>query len=517
MKLSQKDIKSQQFDMLNKKIKKIQKICFIEPASTDYHIFSRYGLPRLGSIILGTKLKEAGYDVDIFIEELGGIDLKSIVDNDVVGISTITSTTLRAYQIARELRGIGKTVIMGGSHPTFIPHEALEVSDIVVRGEADDIIVDLINALEKGEGLEEIKGVSFMKNGTYYAHPDTGKCINMDNIPIPDFSLIRGLKKPMDIIPVMTSRGCPYNCKFCSVTEVFGRMYRFRSKELVEEEVRRAIKINPKAHVFFYDDNFAAVKNRTKELLEYLLRKGTVPHSWSAQVRVDIAKDDELLDLMCRTNCWFLYIGFESINPATLRYYNKRQNFDEIEYCIDKLKKKKIKIHGMFVLGSDEDNIDTIWETLRFINKKGIETIQLMMLIPLPGTGLFEEMRNEGRMICYNWSLYDGHHVVFKPKNMTPYELQKYTIKAMEKFYSIYGIIKGLKYGFSVALMRSYGWKYIKKWKMRNRKFFHAVKKFSSKAGEHLQLKTREIKYGFAELLGNLREEKKSTVEAGKV
>lgn len=503
--------------MLNKRNRKIQKITFIEPGSTDYHIFSKYGLPRLGSILLGTKLKEAGYDVDIFIEDLGGIDLRSVVDADIVAISTITSTALRAYQIGKELKDIGKTVIMGGPHPTFLPEEALRVSDIVIRGEADDTIVNLINVLEKGERLEDISGISFIKNGAYFEHPAIGRCTNMDNIPIPDFTLIKGLKGPMKIFPVMTSRGCPFNCKFCSVTEVFGRIYRLRSKELVEEEIRRAIKTNAKAHIFFYDDNFAAVKNRTKELLEYILKKNSVPHTWSAQVRVDVAKDDELLDLMHRTNCWSLYIGFESINPATLRYYNKRQNLEEIEYCIEKLKEKRIKIHGMFVLGSDEDNVDTIWETLKFIKQKGIETIQLMMLVPLPGTSLFEEMKNDGRMICYDWSLYDGHHVVFKPKQMTPYELQKYTIKAMEKFYSIYGIMKGLRLGLSVAIMRACGWKYLKKWKMRNEKFFNAVKEFSSKAGEHLELKSREIRYGIVELVENLRKEKRSTPEASKV
>ena len=137
---------------MSKKID-IKKIIFIEAKPPDFHIFSRIPLPRLGTILLGTILKQEGYEVASYVEEFADLDLDDLLSADAVGLSTITSTTPRSYEIADQLRKHGIPVFMGGAHVTYLPDEALEHCDYVLRGEADEVIVDFVKALEKGEGL----------------------------------------------------------------------------------------------------------------------------------------------------------------------------------------------------------------------------------------------------------------------------------------------------------------------------------------------------------------------------
>jgi radical SAM superfamily enzyme YgiQ (UPF0313 family) len=167
---------------------------------------------------------------------------------------------------------------------------------------------------------------------------------------------------------------------------------------------------------------------------------------------------------MADAGCDTLYIGFESINPKTLAAYNKKQDVKGIVDCIRKVKEHGIHIHGMFVLGADTDDKTTIKETADFAIKLGIDTVQFVILTPLPGTPFFEEMKRDGRLLHTDWSKYDAHHVVFKPNLIDPVTLQIETIKAMGKFYSWKYILKHLvKFEFFYAAIGLYGKKSIKK------------------------------------------------------
>ena len=209
----------------------LKKIIFIEPKPPDFHIFSRMPLPRLGTVLLGTILQEKGYTVKSYVESVGELALEDVLTADAVGISTITSTSSRAYEIARIVRKAGIPVFMGGPHVTYLPDEALEVCDYVLRGEADETIVDFIKALETGSGFETITGLSYKKDGQVIHNKTTAYCKDLDKLPCPDFSIVNGLEKDvhkhLTITPIMTSRGCPFDCSFCSVTGMFGQQYRF--------------------------------------------------------------------------------------------------------------------------------------------------------------------------------------------------------------------------------------------------------------------------------------------------
>ena len=219
----------------------MKKIIFIESRPPDYHVFSRMALPRLGTVLLGTILKKHGYEVKCYVETIQDIDLADLLTADLVGLSTITSTSRRAYDLADLLKTAGIPVFMGGPHVTFMTEEALEHCDYVLRGEADDVIVDFIKALETGKGFEHITGLSYRSGGRVIHNKETPLCKDINTLPAPDFSLIRGVEgqgiKKFSITPVMTSRGCPFDCSFCSVTAMFGQKYRFRAKELVIDEL----------------------------------------------------------------------------------------------------------------------------------------------------------------------------------------------------------------------------------------------------------------------------------------
>lgn len=414
---------------------RIEKISFIEVKSPGAHIFSKLPIPRLGSVLLSTMLRDRGYQVKVFIEDVCAPDWSFVENSDLVCISTITSTAIRAYEIADRMRKLGITVIMGGAHPSFLPEESLQHSDYVVRGEGDHTLPELLDYMEKGRpAASSILGLSYRNaSGEFLHNPDRPLLDDLDSLPEPDFSLIHG-HKPFYLYPVSTSRGCPFNCRFCSVITLFGRKYRFKSPEATVRELRN-LNLSSKEVVFFVDDNFAAHKERTKDILRGMIAE-KMKFSWAAQVRTDVAKDPELLKLMADAGCSTLDIGFESINPKTLEAFNKKQNLDEIITCIKKVKDHKMSIHGMFVLGADTDDVDTIRKTTDFAIKLGLESVQFLMLTPLPGTPVFEELRDSQRLLHTDWSRYDAHHVTFKPALMEPETLHVETLKAMGKFYS---------------------------------------------------------------------------------
>ncbi|OGL41789.1 MAG: hypothetical protein A2043_06495, partial [Candidatus Schekmanbacteria bacterium GWA2_38_9] len=462
----------------------IRKITLIEPKSPGIHVFSRIPIPRLGLPILGTILARKGFDVKIYVEDLNGINFDDVLSSDLIGISSITTTATGGYEIAKKANERGIPVILGGVHNTFLPDEGLKYADYIVRGEGEETFEELIDALIDGKDLSEIHGLSFKKDETPVHNPPRNLQDNLNLYPVPDLSLIDGYKK-MKVLPVSTSRGCPFNCNFCSVTAINGKNYRFRNHELIIEELKKA----NRRHVFFVDDNFTANKERTKTLLEYMLSKNVAPE-WSAQARVDVVNDNNLLKLMKRTGCYNVYIGFESINPNTLKLFKKGQQLEDIEQSIKKLHEENIQIHGMFVFGSDEDDIKTIRETVAFAKRLNIDSVQFMILTPLPGTQTYESYKKESRILTYDWNLYDAHHVVYTPKKMTPFELQKETFKAMNKFYSWVQILKRVwaRDAYNVVI-KTYAKNIISKWKKDNYSYMKDMKSgvpYQSEDEKHL-------------------------------
>lgn len=450
---------------------KVRKLVMVEPKAPGNHVFSLVRLPRLGLPILGTLASRRGIDVSIFIEEMTPVDFGQVAAADLLCISTITPTAPGAYRLADRARAAGVPVVIGGPHVTFLPDEALDHADWVLRGEAEYSFGWFLDMLEKGAGPEGVPGLSY-RCGTENRHnPLASEPVSMDAVPIPDFSLLANKGKvgfDRGVIPVQTSRGCPHHCRFCSVTPMFGHRMRFSSNEHVAEELER--RRGSGDGVFFYDDNFCGSPRRAKSLLDYLMTRNVFLPSWLAQVSVRAAKDPELLKLMQRSGCHTVFVGFESIDPGSLELYRKQQSVEDIRLAIRRFKEHGIWVHGMFMTGSDSEDIENIRATARFVIEEDIETIQFLVLTPLPGTEVFQEMEDRGRLLTRDWSQYDAHHTVFQPAKMSAYELTRETMTAMGRVYSPKRILSLITRGkLHRTLFSLYANRQVRRWQRENR------------------------------------------------
>jgi radical SAM superfamily enzyme YgiQ (UPF0313 family) len=471
----------------------MNKIVFIEPKPPNFHIFSKFMSPRLGTFILGNLMKQRGWEVEVYIEDMARIDWDRVTSANIVGISSITSTAPRAYKIADKIRGMGIPVIMGGAHPTFLPKEALGHADFVIRGEGEFPLMSFIDAWEKTGDFSNVPALSYKKNGKVVHNPSLNTAPGLDNLPFPDFSLFQGKNKilaPYSIVPIQTSRGCPFHCSFCSVTPMFGKRYRFRSIENVLRELRQYREGNH--FIFFYDDNFAANPKHTKALLTAMIEE-KLNFKWSTQVRVDAAKDQGLIKMMKKAGCHTVFVGFESVNPDSLNEMKKSQEVEDIVRAIKIFRKHHIHIHGMFILGLDHDNWKTVKKTVAFAKKYGLTSVQFLILTPLPGSELYDLFKNKKRILFKDWSLYDAHHVVFKPTNFSEADLQAAQIYGHKKFYSwlqqMRKLVVGNVTGFFINL---YARHLNRIWKKKNKTFLKVLKLLKSNRSADITIDYRE-------------------------
>lgn len=397
------------------------------------------GLPILGEI-----LQQEGHQVKVFAESIFSPSDEELFDCDVLGISIQTISAFSGYKIAQRAKEKGIPTIIGGVHATLNPEEAINYADYVIRGEAEKSLPQLLKNLNKPQNLQKIKGLSYWQNKKIIHNPAAPLLKNeeLNKVPIPNWKLIEGWEDifytPVNNLIYFTqaTRGCPFDCNFCSVTKSFGQSLRHRSVDLIIEELKHNRKKTQEV-LFFVDDSIGANKNFLKELLEAMLKKNCVPKiGWHSQMRQDVAKDKELLKLMKLTNCLMATFGFESINPATLKYMKKSQTVDDIKNCIKAMHDIDVFVTGFFVFGSDEDTVDTIRDTVEFAKKEQVDFGGFMPMTPFPGTPFFTEMEKAGRIFSKDWELYDVEHVVYFPKKMTPYELYTETLKCYKIFYT---------------------------------------------------------------------------------
>ncbi len=431
------------------------RIRLVEPRPPGRTVYDFALLPRLGLPLIARMLAEAGHDVRVYCEVLAPVDLEECLRADLVGISSTTATAPAAYWLADLLTDGGVTVVLGGPHVTFMTEEALDHAPYVVRGEGEATMLELVACLEQGRPLEGVRGLSFLGPwGEAHHNPARRRCSQeeFEHLPSPDLGLVEGNER-MTTKPLMTQWGCPFDCEFCSVTAMFSRSVRHRRADQVLSELSRL----DAERVFFHDDNFVVNKARTAGLLRAMLGAGLSPE-WFAQVRADSALrslsqpevDNDFLALMRRSGCRAVMIGIEAITDEGLAHIGKRQRVATVVRAVRAFHDHGIAVHGMFVAGLDTDTASSAEATAAFARRLGVDTFQLMVETPLPGTRLWERVAGD-RLLTDDWSLYDGHHVVMRPAQMSPLELQLGVLRAMRRFYSwpaIFrsGLVGGVKH-----------------------------------------------------------------------
>jgi len=369
----------------------IKRIAIIEPAHSRNQVFGLTNMELIGPILIGTVLRNSGYDVRVFREETV-MDWPWIYKADIVGISFITPLATRAYEIGDELKSRGIPVVMGGIHPTLCTEESLEHCDFVVRHEGEDAISELLDCLKRGgEGIDKILGISYKNGGKIYHNNDRPFIEDLDAYPMPDFSLVSEIKKksflgkmlfcPMK--PVFTSRGCTYNCTFCSVRVMFGGKYRAKSTARVIDEIKDMIRFG--SSFFFVDDNLGVDRGRLKELCQAIINE-RLSITWNAQVRADLSQDQEVLKLMSEAGCTRVHIGFESADDVSLKAMGKRQSAGAAKVAVRAFHEAGIKVHAMFILGFDNDSVATFGKTLEFWKDIEADTGHCAPLTMFPGT-----------------------------------------------------------------------------------------------------------------------------------
>ncbi len=397
------------------------KVVFVEPMGAFSNVFDQYmTIPMLGPLYLATIVEREGYEVSILNENIMGrkITPTELRDVDILCLSCMTATVDRGKEISRQYKALRRSLggksrtIIGGIHASMIPEDVMPDFDQVFIGEAETKILDVL----EGQIQEKI----------VYGE----KIDNLDHLPVPNFKLIKNWEK-IKVWPIMTSRGCPYNCSFCSVTEMFGRRYRTKTIGRVLEEMT----LYDRDFLFFVDDHFALDKDRTKRLLD-LIDKSEMNVKWSCQSRTEVSQDKDLVAQMRRAGCTTVYVGFESISQKSLREMKKGQSVADIKRTIEVFKKNDINIHGMFMFGSDSDEKEIFKLTSKFCLESVLTSVQYLILTPFPGTVFYKKIEREGRLLHKNWSLYDAMHVVFQPKNLSPSELQQGMIDCFSDFYS---------------------------------------------------------------------------------
>ena len=344
---------------------------------------------------------------------------------DLVAISVETYTAKRAYQIASEYRRRKVPVVMGGFHPSLCPDEAAKHAEAVVVGEAEESWPLLLDDFRHGK-LEKF-------------YQSTGRP-SLERVK-PDRSIFRG-KRYLPVGLVEAGRGCHFKCDFCAVQTVFHSSQTRRTVDAILSELA-AIK-DTKKLIFFVDDNITSNLAQAKEFFRALI---PLKLRWVSQASINAAHDEEFLDLLVRSGCQGVLIGFESLNPANLSSMNKSFNTARGGFtkALENLRRHRIRIYGTFVFGYDGDTPESFTPTVEFSRDHGFYIAAFNHLTPFPGTPLYQRLKDEGRLLYDAWWLderYSYNRIPFQPRGIDPEELRRRCLEARRSFYSWPSILR---------------------------------------------------------------------------
>lgn len=337
---------------------------------------------------------------------------------DLVAMSVETYTAKRCYQIASEYRRRGVPVVMGGFHASLCPDEVSEFCETLVIGEAEEVFPEVIDDYRHGRPQK-----------IYQSKQRPGLVVT------PDRSIFHR-KKYLGIKLVEFARGCRFRCDFCAIQSFFDGTHNHRPVDRVVEEIQKVRR--PGQMFFFIDDNITSSLDDAKELMRALI---PLKIRWVSQSAINVAWDEEALDLMQRSGCQGVLIGFESLHMDTLRQMKKGFNMlhGGPAAALANLRRHHLRVYGTFIFGYDHDTVETFENAVEFAKTQGLFIAAFNHITPFPGTPLYQRMRSEGRLLFDPWWLDEGYAynmIPFQPKNMSPEALADHCVEARRSFYS---------------------------------------------------------------------------------
>ena len=330
---------------------------------------------------------------------------------DLVCLSACNNQAKRAYQISERFRKRGIPVVIGGYHPSALPDEVKEHCDAVVIGEGETAIVRVVEDLRRG-ALQP-----------FYR---TQGWVDLTRVPPPRFDIIGDITR-FNKIPLHATRGCPWNCKFCSIVPIFGHKIRKKTVDQVIAEIEMVKAMYPNPYITFGDENMFVDRKYAKELLRRMV---PLKVRWECYTDVSVAQDDELLELCRDSHCVELLIGLESLSRETLHEQEpwKAKQFDKYDGWVEAIRKIQsfdVGVMGLFIVGFDQDDRGVFRRIKQFIDDTDLYDVDFAVLCPIPGTQIYNDMKAKGRILTENWDEYTWMHVNFQPLQMTPMELQE--------------------------------------------------------------------------------------------
>lgn len=353
------------------------------------------------------------FDEIVYIdEEIETIDFSK--KYDIVGMSFMTQQASRAYELAKKYKELGSYTVCGGMHPTNLSGQTSEYFDTVFIGEGEYTWPEFIRDYQNGRPKKIYKNT---------------KEIDMTTVAMPRYDLLDMEK--YRTIPVQISRGCPHNCAFCASTKVYGPKYRHKSVEQVMAEIEYIQTFKRYPHIYFTDDNMLVQKNFARDLLTSL--KGTNIH-WMTHTDIGIADDEELLSMLYPSGCRKMVIGFESIEPNSLKNIEKWKYNHLYDYgnAIQRIQSHGIGVWGTFIVGLDGDDPSVFQKVIDFTIENHLYGAMISVPTPFPGSQLYDQLEAEDRILTKHWGSYTLWNVVVKPKQMTVKQLEdgfEYTLK----------------------------------------------------------------------------------------
>lgn len=422
-------------------------INFILPSSTRGFLgqVSSHGIASFPRLSLSTLAARTPREHKVSITDCRNMTIDYNKPIDIAAITALTQEVQQAYEIADRYREKGVTVVMGGVHASAMPDEALLHADVVIVGEADK---------------SWPKFLQDYREGNHKRVYDEKERFPLEDMPDPRRDLYDSTKFS-NFYTLQATRGCPFNCHYCSVTTFFGKSFRCRP---VDEVIREIVEMKAK-RIFFVDDNFVGNRKYAKELMRALI---PLDLTWSGQISLNIADDHELLELFKKSGGDFAFIGIESISKEGLADANKSWN-DNHGYTtkLAKVRKAGINILGSFVFGFDSDTKAIFRHTMEFVNDHKIDACYYNILTPFPGTIMYKKMEDEGRIVERSWPKYHTGEVVIQPANMSRQELQDGYYWIYKETYSKQNILRRLintrgKFASKIGINFSYRRKALK-------------------------------------------------------